>query len=255
MEAEAEGGQSPRGGLGDEPAGIGLAGNGAPVKVPLWKRALDIGCIFLALPGVGLLMLGIAALIKLVSPGPVFFKQQRIGLGGRRFLLYKFRTMRVGADAGVHETHLRQLIRSDAPMTKMDANGDPRIIPCGSWLRASGLDELPQLINVVKGDMSLVGPRPCTPYEFEDYLPWHKQRFQTLPGLTGLWQVSGKNKTTFTEMVNLDIYYARNQSLWLDLKIMAATFSALATQVREMRQAHHRPAPGALLGQRAKRVH
>jgi lipopolysaccharide/colanic/teichoic acid biosynthesis glycosyltransferase len=200
-----------------------------------WKRVLDIAGILIALPAVLLLMLFIAVAIKVLSPGPVFFKQERIGHRRQRFLCWKFRTMKVGADTVGHQRHLQQLLQSDGPMTKMDAAGDPRLVPFGAMVRATGLDELPQLINVWRGEMSLVGPRPCTPYELESYLPWHHARFDTLPGLTGLWQVSGKNNTTFTEMINLDIRYARNQSLWLDLKIMAMTFSTLATQVRELR--------------------
>ncbi len=209
----------------------------APVSVPVWKHLLDVGCIFLVLPALVLVMGLIALLIKLVSRGPVFFRQERIGLLGQRFTCLKFRTMKVGAETISHQNHLSDLIRSDAPMTKMDRLGDPRLIPLGAVLRSSGLDELPQLINVLRREMSLVGPRPCTPYEFEQYLPWHKQRFHTLPGLTGLWQVSGKNKTTFTEMINLDIYYARSKSLWLDLQIMAKTFPAVASQVKEMQSA------------------
>jgi lipopolysaccharide/colanic/teichoic acid biosynthesis glycosyltransferase len=120
-------------------------------------------------------------------------------------------------------------------MTKMDSQGDPRVIKFGSLLRSSGLDELPQLINVVRGEMSLVGPRPCTEYEFDQFQPWHKQRFRTLPGLTGLWQVSGKNKTTFNEMISLDIRYANERSLWMDIKIMFMTFPVLLGQIREQR--------------------
>lgn len=205
------------------------------VEVPPWKRALDIACLLLALPGVLLLMLVIAVGIKVVSPGPVFFKQERVGHRRKRFLCWKFRTMKVGAGAAAHQQHLQQLLQSDVPMTKLDAAGDHRLIPLGRMLRASGLDELPQLINVWRGDMSLVGPRPCTPYELESYLPCHYPRFDTLPGLTGLWQVRGKNKTTFREMIRLDIYYARNKSFWMDLEIMVATFSTLASQMREAR--------------------
>jgi lipopolysaccharide/colanic/teichoic acid biosynthesis glycosyltransferase len=205
-------------------------------KVSVFKRGLDLFCLLVALPTLLPLMLGIAALIKIVSPGPIFFRQERIGFMGRRFRIFKFRTMRVNAETKSHQNHLKDLINSDTPMTKMDAKGDPRVIPYGSILRSSGLDELPQLINVLRGEMSLVGPRPSTPYEYEQFQPWHKQRCRAVPGLTGLWQVSGKNKTTFNEMINLDIQYANNWSLWLDIKIMFLTFPVLLGQVREQRQ-------------------
>ncbi len=210
-------------------------------EAPVWKRALDLACILVLLPGLLPLMALIAAVIKVVSHGPVFFRQERVGLGGKLFRCYKFRTMRHNADTGVHQDHLRTLMHSDRPMTKIDAAGDPRLIPFGAWLRASGLDELPQLINVVRGQMSLVGPRPCTPYEFENYLPWQKERFNTLPGLTGLWQVTGKNKTTFRQMIALDIFYARHKSPFVDAVIMAKTFRTLLEQVREAK-ARRRPA-------------
>ncbi len=214
-----------------------LAGSqGTGLTVPAWKRALDLFCVFLALPGLLPLMLMIATLIKVVSPGPVFFKQERIGFRRKRFLCYKFRTMKTNADMQVHQHHLKSLIQSDVPMTKMDSKGDSRLIPFASVIRAMGLDELPQIINVVLGDMSLVGPRPCTPYEFESYPAAYHTRFDTLPGLTGLWQVSGKNKTTFSEMMSLDIHYAHHKTLWMDMSIMLRTFSVLAEQLRESRQ-------------------
>ena len=209
--------------------------------IPRWKRVSDILCVLLAAPVIFPVMAIIAVTIKIVSSGPIFFKQQRIGYLGKPFLFWKFRTMRVGADVSTHKDHLGKLIKAELPMTKMDFLGDPRLIPFGAILRATGLDELPQLINVLRGDMSLVGPRPCLPYEYEMYQPWQKQRFDTLPGLTGLWQVSGKNKTTFNEMVRLDILYARNKSIWLDLKIMGKTISALLTQVREASGTGKRP--------------
>ena len=209
------------------PAGI------APARVSWVKRTLDLFCLLLALPTLLPLMLGIAALIKIVSPGPIFFKQDRIGFMGRRFRMFKFRTMRVNAETSTHQSHLKDLINSNAPMTKLDVKGDPRVIPCGSILRSSGLDELPQLINVLKGEMSLVGPRPCTPYEYEQFQPWHKQRFRALPGLTGLWQVSGKNRTTFNEMIELDIRYAKEWSVWMDMRIIALTVPVLLSQVKE----------------------
>jgi lipopolysaccharide/colanic/teichoic acid biosynthesis glycosyltransferase len=118
-------------------------------------------------------------------------------------------------------------------MVKMDLGGDSRLIPLGLLLRSSGLDELPQIINVLKGEMSLVGPRPCMAYEYDKYLPRQRERFNTLPGLTGLWQVSGKNRTTFAEMVRLDIEYARNKTLWLDLKIMLKTIPTLIVEMWE----------------------
>ena len=116
-------------------------------------------------------------------------------------------------------------------MVKLDAQGDARIIPFGVWLRSSGLDELPQLINVLRGEMSLVGPRPCMAYEYGDFLPWQRERFNTLPGLTGLWQVSGKNRTTFAEMIAMDASYARTKTLWLDLAIMVKTPPVMVGQV------------------------
>lgn len=148
----------------------------------------------------------------------------------------KFRTMFVGADTVSHQGHLHQLISSDGPMIKMDAHGDSRIILFGRLLRSSGLDELPQLINVLRGEMSLVGPRPCLSYESDKYLPWQKERFQAMPGLTGLWQVSGKNRTTFVEMMRLDIKYARDRTLWLDVKIILKTIPVLMIQMVDSRK-------------------
>lgn len=203
------------------------------LQVPMWKRVLDVTCILLGAPIVAPIFLLIAVYIKIVSPGPAFYRQARVGFQGRPFDCLKFRSMKVNADTGVHQTHLQDLIESDKPMTKMDKKGDPRLIPGAVLLRASGLDELPQLINVLRGEMSICGPRPCTPYEFEKYQAWHRERFDTLPGLTGLWQVSGKNRTTFSEMIRLDISYVRNKSVMLDLKIMFKTFAALADQIKE----------------------
>jgi lipopolysaccharide/colanic/teichoic acid biosynthesis glycosyltransferase len=209
--------------------------SGFGIEIPVWKRALDLTCMILALP----LWLPVFALIalwvKLVSPGPIFFRQERIGFRGSRFLLLKFRTMKVNVETKSHEKHLEQLINGNAPMTKLDLAGDPRIIAGGRILRALGLDELPQLFNVFQGDMSLVGPRPCTPYEFDRYQDWQKERINALPGLTGYWQVNGKNKTTFTKMIEMDIWYTRNLSFWLDLWIMLRTAPALIMQLLESR--------------------
>jgi lipopolysaccharide/colanic/teichoic acid biosynthesis glycosyltransferase len=205
--------------------------------MPLWKRILDITLCLAAIPFLAVATLVMTIVHQLGSPGPVFFRQERIGHKGRVFRIYKFRTMSVGADTAAHQAYLAQLIGSADPMVKMDARGDSRLIPGGWILRATGLDELPQLINVFRGEMSLVGPRPCVPYEYEKYLPWQMRRFDATPGLTGLWQISGKNRTTFDEMIRFDIEYSENQSLWLDLKIILMTVPALATQVRDTRQA------------------
>ena len=201
------------------------------VRMPAWKRALDLGLILLTLPLSLPLAASIVILIRVVSAGPVLFRQERVGHLGRRFMCLKFRTMALGAETAKHQEHLRQLIDSNAPMVKLDAHGDARIIPFGLWLRSSGLDELPQLINVLRGEMSLVGPRPCTAYEFDHFLPWQRERFNTLPGLTGLWQVSGKNRTTFAEMIAMDASYARTKTLWLDLAIMVKTPPVMVGQV------------------------
>jgi lipopolysaccharide/colanic/teichoic acid biosynthesis glycosyltransferase len=203
--------------------------------IPRWKRALDITLIVLSLPVTLPVMICIAAIIRFVSDGPILFRQERIGYKGRRFMCFKFRTMIAGIETASHEGHLTTLMSSNKPMEKMDTKGDPRIIPFGVPLRSSGLDELPQLINVLRGDMSLVGPRPCVPYEYEKYLDWQKQRFNTVPGLTGLWQVSGKNNTTFDEMIHLDIKYIANKSLWFDIKIVLKTVPALVVQMIETR--------------------
>ena len=199
-------------------------------RLLLCKRMLDLALIIVVSPG--LLILG--ALVALVvicgSPGPVFFRQRRVGYKGREFECFKFRTMLVDAETSSHQEHLQQLISRGGAMTKLDARQDPRLIPLGAVLRATGLDELPQLINIVRGEMSLVGPRPCIPYEYELYQPWQRRRFDAVPGVTGLWQVSGKNRTTFDEMIHLDIEYSERQSLWLDLKIILMTLPALWQQ-------------------------
>jgi lipopolysaccharide/colanic/teichoic acid biosynthesis glycosyltransferase len=203
--------------------------------IPKWKRALDVTLILLVMPFLLPVALVIVLIIRLTSKGPVLFQQERVGYRGKRFMCLKFRTMYCGAETVSHQGHLQQLMTSNAPMVKMDSSGDSRIIPFGKILRAAGLDELPQLFNVLNGEMSLVGPRPCLPYEADQYLPWQRERFNAAPGLTGLWQVNGKNKTTFTRMIQLDIEYARNKSLWLDIKIIFKTIPALLVQLRDLR--------------------
>jgi lipopolysaccharide/colanic/teichoic acid biosynthesis glycosyltransferase len=204
-------------------------------RIPRWKRALDISLVLIAIPSLLPMLLIIITLIKARSKGPVLFKQERVGFLGKRFILYKFRTMIQGADTTAHEKHVGNLIAANGPMTKLDARGDERLIPVGRLLRAAGLDELPQLINVLRGEMSLVGPRPCLPSEYAMFLPWQRERFRTLPGLTGLWQVSGKNRTTFNEMIDFDIRYLRKQSLWVDLKILLKTIPTLMVELKDVR--------------------
>jgi lipopolysaccharide/colanic/teichoic acid biosynthesis glycosyltransferase len=205
--------------------------------MPLWKRGADIAFGLAAMPVILAGMIVIALLHKLVSRGPIFFSQERIGHQGKRFLLYKFRTMGAGSAIDSHKSHLGALMVGEVPLEKMDCRGDSRIIPGGWFIRASGLDELPQFFNVLRGEMSLVGPRPCLPYEYDNYLPWQRQRFDVAPGLTGLWQVSGKNRTTFEQMVRLDVEYAQTRSPGLDFRIILRTLPALVQQIGDTRRA------------------
>ena len=217
-----------------------------PVQmVPGWKSALDITCILLALPIWLPLMILLMMVTRLASPGPIFYRQKRVGLGGRHFSIWKFRTMKVSAETQTHEHYFQELMRVDRPMTKLDTYGDPRLAPFGRFLRASGLDELPQIFNVLCGEMSLVGPRPCTPNEFAHYEPWQRERVNALPGLTGYWQVNGKNKTTFNEMIVMDLFYLKNMSILLDLKIILNTSAVIAGQLLESRRGHNAIGSGA----------
>lgn len=196
------------------------------------KRAMDIiGSLFalmLAAPAFA----AIAIAIKVTSKGPVFFRQRRIGQHGKPFVFLKFRSMKVGNDATAHKEYVKRLISGKAERHGSDGNGqgvfkltgDPRITKVGSFLRKTSLDELPQFINVLKGEMSLVGPRPPIPYEVEAYDVWHRRRLlEAKPGITGLWQVSGRSRVTFDEMVRLDLRYARAWSPWMDIKILLRT--------------------------------
>jgi lipopolysaccharide/colanic/teichoic acid biosynthesis glycosyltransferase len=201
--------------------------------IPLWKRAFDIVFSLSILTFVSPLLLLTAAFIKVVSPGPVFFRQQRVGQSGKIFNLLKLRTMKVNNDDSVHREYLKKLIKCDGsselPMVKL--MDDKRIIMFGKIIRKTCIDELPQFINVLLGDMSIVGPRPCIPYEAEEFLHWHKRRFDIIPGITGLWQVSGKNDTTFKEMIRLDIEYSVRRSFLMDLKIIIKTPGVIIGQV------------------------
>jgi lipopolysaccharide/colanic/teichoic acid biosynthesis glycosyltransferase len=194
--------------------------------MPRWKRLIDLTCCVIALPFLTALTAFLAVVLTFLSPGPVIYTQRRIGRGGKPFTCYKFRTMMAGASTTSHEQHLKQLVKSNTPMGKLD-RGDNRLIP-GAWiLRKSGLDELPQVINILRGEMSVVGPRPCLPYEFVSYRPNQMERFSVRPGLTGLWQVSGKNRLSFSEMVMLDTCYVRKCSALLDLAIIGRTIPSI----------------------------
>jgi len=194
------------------------------------KRTFDLIVATVAIVVLAPLWLLIALLIKLDSKGPVFYTQERVGMDGRLFLLYKFRTMKAGSDPEVHKEYQLAFIAGRAEANLGDDQrptykllSDPRITRIGKWLRRSSLDEVPQLLNVLMSDMSIVGPRPPIPYEVESYELWHRKRLDMKPGLTGLWQVSGRNTLPFEEMVRLDVFYIENWSLLLDLKIMLRT--------------------------------
>ena len=206
-------------------------------SLPGWKRGLDILCCLVALPFMAVAALWAAVITSVASPGPILFRQERVGLRGRKFYLFKFRTMHVSANTASHRAHFTQLMKDNAPMQKLDQQGDRRLIPGGWILRATGLDELPQIINVLRGEMSIVGPRPCIPYEYECYSEEQRRRLESMPGLTGLWQVSGKNRTTFDQMIRLDVAYATQRSLLSDVSIIVRTPSALVSQVLDTRRA------------------
>jgi len=210
----------------DDLSGIPLIGVKS-VSIKGWnlalKRAVDVIFASLGLVLLSPLMLLVAVLIKLDSPGPVIFEQIRVGRGGRPFVVYKFRSMHRGAE--LEQQLLTDLNEARGPLFKI--RDDPRRTKLGKLLRRTSLDELPQLYNVLRGEMSLIGPRPQLPSEVEQYQPWHKKRLRTWPGITGLWQVSGRSELSFDEMALLDIYYIENWSLLLDLKIGLKTIPTL----------------------------
>ncbi len=178
------------------------------------------------------LFLVIAVAIKLNSSGPVFYRARSIGKSGREFTMYKFRSMKVNNGVDIHKNYVTKLIKGEQyDRGKIDRvfkiTDDPRVTSVGKFLRKFSLDELPQIINVLKGNMSLVGPRPCLPYEYEVYKDWHKKRLFIRPGISGLWQVAGRSAVTFEDMVLLDLYYIYNRSLILDLIIMHETLFAV----------------------------
>jgi lipopolysaccharide/colanic/teichoic acid biosynthesis glycosyltransferase len=175
----------------------------------------------------------VAAFVKFTSPGPVFFPQERIGEGGKPFRMIKFRSMCQGNDPAIHEAYVKWFIESSGQHERKDdevfkLTKDPRVTRVGHFIRRTSLDELPQFWNVLRGEMSLVGPRPPLPFEVENYQPWHRRRvLEAKPGITGLWQVHGRSRTTFDEMVRMDLRYAKAPSLWTDIKILAATPKAV----------------------------
>lgn len=196
------------------------------------KRAMDVVGSLLALLIAAPAFAAIAIAIKATSEGPIFFRQRRIGQHGKPFVFLKFRSMKVGNDATAHKEYVRQLISGKAERQQSNGNDkgvfklirDPRITKVGAFLRKTSLDELPQFINVLTGEMSLVGPRPPIPYEVEAYDVWHRRRLlEAKPGITGLWQVSGRSRVTFDEMVRLDLRYAKTCTPWMDIKILLRT--------------------------------
>ncbi len=208
-----------------------------PARVERWpvaaaRRALDLTVAGSVLLVFAPLLLAIVLAVRVDSRGRAVFRQSRVGLHGREFLVNKFRSMRLDADPSRHRAYVQALIpngEADETPEGTPQNGlyklvvDDRITRVGRFLRKTSLDELPQLWNVLRGEMSLVGPRPVIPYEVERYPDWYRQRFAVKPGLTGLWQVSGRNETSYEEMVRLDVEYAQRRTLRLDLVILAKT--------------------------------
>ena len=196
-----------------------------------FKRLVDVVVSGLALAVVSPLFLIIALLIRKSGPGPILFVQERLGRDGRPFRFYKFRSMKHNSDDAIHRQFAAMFINGDeggcaatnAGEKVFKLKRDPRITSIGAFLRRTSLDELPQLLNILRGDMSLVGPRPPIAYEIENYQPWHMERLKAVPGLTGLWQISGRSSVSFDEMVRLDIRYINEWSFSRDLAIMAKT--------------------------------
>ena len=195
------------------------------------KRCVDLVLALLGLIVVAPLMGVVALIIKRSSPGPILFVQDRLGRDGRPFRFYKFRSMEHNSDDAIHRQFAAMFINGDEDgCTDTNAGDkifklkrDPRVTRIGTWLRRTSLDELPQLFNSLKGEMSLVGPRPPIAYEIENYQPWHMERLKAVPGLTGLWQVSGRSSVSFDQMVRLDIRYINDWTPWQDVAILART--------------------------------
>ena len=213
-----------------EPAWARGGGTIASALSAAIKRALDVLLASAALLVLSPLLAAIWLAVRLSSPGPAVFSQERLGRGEQPFTMYKFRSMSTGADDTIHREYVSRMLTGEGPVEATNGiyklHADPRITPLGASLRKTSLDELPQLVNVVRGDMSLVGPRPVLAWEAKLFSPQARARFQTRPGLTGLWQVSGRNALTMQQALVLDVEYVRRQSLWLDLTILARTLPA-----------------------------
>jgi exopolysaccharide biosynthesis polyprenyl glycosylphosphotransferase len=192
-----------------------------------FKQFTDFLSTALGLAVISPLMIAAAIAVKLDSRGPVFYRPEVVGKNGRRFTMFKFRSMITGASKKPHKeyvtNHIKGAIQKDKPDQPLKITNDPRITRVGRFLRKTSLDELPQLINVLKGQMSLVGPRPCLTYEYEIYKDWHKKRTMVKPGITGLWQVVGRSEVQFEDMVLLDLYYIYNRGIELDFNILIET--------------------------------
>ncbi|MEO7869852.1 MAG: sugar transferase [Candidatus Limnocylindria bacterium] len=204
-----------------------------PLGYRIAKRTLDIVASSLGLVLVSPVLAAVAVAITIESGGPILFRQQRLGLGGSPFTVYKFRSMFSAADQGSHRAHVRDLIRGGGGEAEraegvwVPVAADPRVTRLGAFLRRSHLDELPQLINIVRGEMSLVGPRPPIPYEVEVYEPWHLRRLSVVPGLTGLWQATAWGRASFDEGVALDLAYIDRRSFWFDLGLILRTLGQI----------------------------
>jgi exopolysaccharide biosynthesis polyprenyl glycosylphosphotransferase len=222
---------SPTSKSGKIPSPTQLKPRVGPMGVSLLvKRGIDVVGSSFALVIGSPFLLGIAIAVKLTSEGPVLFRQTRHGQFGAPFTFLKFRSMHVSNDPKIHQEFVKKLIAGEQDGKASGSStqvfkiiNDPRVTRIGGWLRRTSMDELPQFINVLKGEMSLVGPRPPVTYELKQYEEWHHRRLDVKPGLTGLWQVKGRSRTTFEEMVRMDIEYAQTWSLWLDLKILLRT--------------------------------
>lgn len=193
------------------------------------RRALDILVASAGLAALAIPMLGVAAAIRATSPGPALLRQRRVGLGGRSFTFFKFRTMRLGGSDQAHREMIERELRGEDTSSNgsFKLDDDPRITTVGAWLRRTSIDELPQLINVLRGEMTLVGPRPCLEWEARMFPAEYDERFAVPPGLTGLWQVTGRSTMSTLDMLRLDVIYVRHRSLARDLRILVRTVPSL----------------------------